>query len=40
LIGHKNKINCLAITSDDERIITGSDDNTAIIWNMDTGEKL
>jgi WD40 repeat protein len=37
LIGHTNKINCVAISHDNLKVITGSDDNRVIIWDIKTG---
>jgi WD40 repeat protein len=36
--GHSQTINCIDISADNTRLASGSDDKTARIWNMDTGE--
>jgi WD40 repeat protein len=38
LTGHADSVNGLAATAD--RVISGADDNTAIVWDLDTGERL
>ncbi len=37
LKGHINVIESLAITKDNRRVVTGSWDATAIIWDINTG---
>ena len=37
---HKGPVNCVQWFSDGERIVSGSDDNTLIIWNYITDEKV
>jgi len=37
LEGHKDKINSVVISSNDEQIVTSSKDNVVKIWNMKTG---
>ena len=39
LEGHTKEISCLAIFPDN-RIVSGSDDNTLIIWNLFTQDKI
>lgn len=39
LKGHTNEINSVAISKDGKYILTGSNDNTAILWNTEDGEK-
>jgi WD40 repeat protein len=36
--GHSQTINCIDISADNTRLASGSDDFTARIWNLDTGE--
>lgn len=38
--GHKGAVNDIDITYDTERIVTGSGDNTAILWSADRGNVL
>lgn len=38
--GHKKKITSLALSSDDQHVITGSLDGTVIVWNTATGQKV
>lgn len=40
LKGHTAKINCVTVSPDSSRIISGGWDNTAIVWNSATGERL
>jgi WD40 repeat protein len=40
LEGHTNEINCVAITPDCKRAITGSRDKTCIIWDLITGKAI
>ena len=35
--GHTNGIRSVAISPDGSKVVTGSDDNTAKIWNMADG---
>ena len=37
---HKGSVNALALTSDGKRIVSGSDDNTIRVWDLDTGACL
>jgi len=39
LVGHKWKINSVAISSDGKYVITGSSDGTTKIWDIETGEE-
>ena len=38
--GHEKAINCIAIDQNNALLLTGSDDHTAQIWELSTGEKL
>jgi len=38
--GHNKKINSIAITPDSEYMVTGSDDSTAILWEVKSGRAL
>jgi WD40 repeat protein len=38
--GHSNAINAVAMSEDGKRILTGSTDGTAILWDAQTGQKL
>lgn len=38
--GHNGAVRDISITWDTTRVITGSADNSAILWNAETGEKL
>jgi WD40 repeat protein len=40
LKGHNNYIWCLAFHPDGRRFVTGSDDHTAKIWDLETGQEL
>jgi len=40
LKGHTNQINSVEFTKDDERIVTSSQDRTAIVWSVASGEKM
>jgi WD40 repeat protein len=40
LKGHSDNINCLALSNDGKLLISGSDDQTALIWNANTGVKI
>ncbi len=37
LVGHIYAINSLGISPDNKKVVTGSDDALAIIWDMNTG---
>ena len=36
--GHSGGINSVSFSPDGTKVVTGSDDNLAIIWNVKTGE--
>ncbi len=38
LAGHKETIRCLAFSPDGRSAVTGSDDRSAIVWDLETGE--
>merc|ERR1712020_371492 len=38
LEGHEDGINCLAISSDDSVLVSGSEDNTARVWSIEDKE--
>eukprot|EP00521_Asterionellopsis_glacialis_P013779 CAMPEP_0195302914 /NCGR_PEP_ID=MMETSP0707-20130614/31917_1 /TAXON_ID=33640 /ORGANISM="Asterionellopsis glacialis, Strain CCMP134" /LENGTH=326 /DNA_ID=CAMNT_0040366297 /DNA_START=33 /DNA_END=1010 /DNA_ORIENTATION=- len=38
--GHSGNISCVVVSIDDRYLITGSSDNTAKRWNLQTGEEL
>lgn len=40
IIGHTNSVNSIAVTADSKLVISGSDDNTVRIWNLETGEEV
>ena len=40
LIGHKSEVNYLAFSPDGNRIVSGSEDNTARVWSAETGREL
>ena len=43
LDGHEDGVNCLAVSSDDSVLVSGSEDNTARVWSIedeDPGEDL
>ena len=39
LEGHEDGVNCLAISSDDSVLVSGSEDNTARVWSIEDEEK-
>lgn len=39
-LGHKNNISCLAFSSDGKRIISGSQDGTAKVWDRETRKEI
>ena len=39
LEGHEDGINCLAISSDESVLVSGSEDNTARVWSIENEEK-
>ncbi len=38
--GHSGAITCVGISNDGSRVVTGSSDTTAILWDADTGAEL
>ncbi|MEH2112524.1 hypothetical protein [Nostoc sp.] len=40
LRGHSRSVNAVALTRDGKQVISGSDDNTLKLWNLETGEIL
>jgi len=40
LIGHQDSVGAIALTSDGHCLVTGSDDNTLKLWNLQSGEIL
>ncbi|PSO77343.1 MAG: hypothetical protein BRC40_02010, partial [Cyanobacteria bacterium QH_8_48_120] len=38
--GHSGWVNSVAMSSDGQTIVSGSDDHTIKVWNLDTGELL
>ncbi|MEW6494629.1 MAG: hypothetical protein AB1589_19230, partial [Cyanobacteriota bacterium] len=40
LNGHSSSVNAVAVTGDGKRAISGSDDSTLKVWNLETGEEL
>ena len=38
LVGHEDGVNCSAFSKDGTLIVSGSDDKTIRVWNVDTGE--
>ena len=40
LNGHSNRVSAVAVTADGKRAISGSDDSTLKLWNLETGEEL
>ncbi|MDJ0581561.1 hypothetical protein [Crocosphaera sp.] len=40
LKGHSSYVTSVAISSDDQRIVSGSLDNTIKVWNIETGQLL
>ena len=39
LDGHEDGINCLAVSSDDSVLVSGSEDNTARVWSIEDEEQ-
>lgn len=39
-MGHNRAVRCVAFSPDGGRVLTGSDDNTAILWDTATGRQL
>ncbi|MEW6498878.1 MAG: hypothetical protein AB1589_41230, partial [Cyanobacteriota bacterium] len=40
LSGHSSSVEAVAVTADGKRAISGSNDNTVKVWNLETGEEL
>ncbi len=40
IVGHTDRVNSASFSADGSRVVTGSDDRTARIWNAQTGEQL
>ncbi|MGL5880165.1 MAG: WD40 repeat domain-containing protein, partial [Xenococcaceae cyanobacterium] len=40
LKGHSNSVKAVAITPDNQKIVSGSSDGTVKIWDIDSGEML
>ena len=40
LVGHRKGVNCVAISSDDRFVISGSDDHTVKVWDVRSGKTL
>ena len=40
LIGHSNSVLCTAISQNNSIAVTGSEDETALIWNLDNGKLI
>jgi len=39
LEGHEDGVNCLAVSSDDSVLVSGSEDNTARVWSIEDVEQ-
>ena len=39
LTGHSHWVQAVEVTADGKRVISGSDDNTVKVWNLETGEE-
>lgn len=39
-LGHSDKVRSAALSPDGRRLVTGSNDHTAILWDADTGQEL
>ena len=40
LAGHSGGVTSVAISADGKRVVSGSDDKTVMIWDVDTGVKV
>jgi WD40 repeat protein len=40
LDGHRNRVSCVAVSPDGRHVVTGSDDETAAVWDLQTGQRL
>jgi WD40 repeat protein len=38
--GHENVVRCLALSPDGKRLLTGSEDRTLRLWEVDTGKGI
>jgi len=38
--GHRNGVNCIRFNDSTTRMISSSDDETVIIWDIESGEKI
>ena len=34
LLGHSNDVNCVVISKDGKKVVSGSSDNTIKVWNL------
>lgn len=39
-VGHTNRVNCIAVSSDDRYLVSGADDQKVIIWDTKNANKL
>ncbi len=39
-VGHTDKVLSVALSADSKRVLTGSEDTTAILWDADSGKKI
>jgi WD40 repeat protein len=40
LTGHDGRITCLSVSESGDYILSGSEDNSAILWNLETGKRV